>query len=171
MPFVCDYGGPIEMNSVTYLPVKGDYWALWCSQWTINSTGWGCCGFCTLLFCLVVNELHQIQWPQKPLTMDTSDEMHDANIYTLSTRAQDATLAEALKWKKSSSSIIRDYQMQFNKIKMLHIWKAFYPNPKDHCQAESLQRLWPSCIDFTKPGKCFACRHSLLDLSLASEAQ
>lgn len=36
---------------------------------------------------------------------------------------------------------------------------------------QNLQGLWPSVIDFTKPGKCFACRHSLLDLSLASEAQ
>lgn len=32
-------------------------------------------GFCTLLFCLVLNELHQTQWPQKPLTMGTSDEI------------------------------------------------------------------------------------------------
>lgn len=43
--------------------------------------------FGALRFCLLVNELHQIQWPQKPLTMEVLDEIHTANMHNWSTNA------------------------------------------------------------------------------------
>lgn len=54
--------------------------------------------FGALRFCLLVNELHQIQWPQKPLTMEVLDEIHAANMHNWSTNAREARLG----WKQSS---------------------------------------------------------------------
>lgn len=64
--------------------------------------------------------------------MDTLDEIHDANIHTSSTKAEDATLVEVLKWRKmySNSCIIGNNQMQFNKIMTFASMKGILTKPK-----------------------------------------
>lgn len=187
----------------------------------------GAGGFCTLLFCLDSNELHQIT-SQKPLTMETIWEpqckrtqfeqkkqrtgwqgcvsfkyqlptfqlsslnskpkllfaIHVKQLYILSSEISWMKIPILEKYIniitmpswfteiKTVWSIICDYKMQSNKCGILCIWIwPFVPKPKASVWSWISAGLWPSCIDFTKPDKSFACRHSLLDLSLASEAE
>ena len=95
--------------------------------------------FCILLFCLVVNELHWIQWPRTPLTIDTQDGIYDANINTLSTKAENAILAEDVEIMINSViySVIKIILIKWS---ILYIWKAVYPNAESICLRLSLCR-------------------------------
>lgn len=87
------------------------------------------CFFCTLLFCLLVNELHQIQWPEKPLTMDTLEEIHDAKqkcTFCVQKKAEDAAPSGMLRRQKRESVISNLHMHSNTNDEFLHPWAAFH---------------------------------------------
>lgn len=86
-------------------------------------------------------------------------------------KAVDAAPSGVLRRQKKRESVMSNLHMHSNTNDESFAPVGSVPRENIVLRLDLCRGLWPSHMDFTKPGKCFACRHSRLDLSLASEAQ